>query len=122
MDTESLKKLLEQYVGLHDSITTLKSQLKQLKTDFKTQEEVVHQFLLQHPGQICKVTEKHTIQLKSKTKVSGLNPKLIGKGFMAFHQKNGRPNVTDKDRDDFLTALKDSREKNLVQNVHVIIT
>ena len=123
-NADSLQIALQQYVEIHDQIQAIKVQLKQLNLDFKARGTAVHQFLHGHPGNTCKVSEKHTVQLKSKTKASGLNTPLIGQGYIDFQKSHGRPNVSIEERDAFLGTLKELRKQKqeIVQDVHVLIT
>jgi hypothetical protein len=121
-EQESLRVLMEQYIEVYSSIQAVKLHLKQLNLDFKSKNPVVLQFLTQHPGRTCRVTATHSVQLKQKIKTAGLNPLVIGEGYLAFQHSRGRE-ATTEERDAFLLSLKELRKTktDTVEDVHVLI-
>jgi hypothetical protein len=123
-NNEALRLHLETYVTLHDTIAAAKLQLKQLNEDFKTQGMMVEKFLMNHPGNVCKVTEKHTVQLKHRKKIATLNPELIGDGFAAYQLAVHGHKTNESEQEAFLGSLQELRQKKKTESayVHVLIT
>jgi uncharacterized coiled-coil DUF342 family protein len=122
MTEAAFQAQLVHFVDLYEKREKIKDDAKAINAQFKEMNDNVHQFLLNQPPGTSMKIKNYGIQLKSKTKTSGMNSVVIGEAYIEFQTKISQRTVTEAERDAYLETIKQARarKKEVIQEVSFI--
>lgn len=122
MTDAAFQAQLVHFVTLYEQKEKLKEDAKAVNAQFKEMNDNVLQFLLTKPPGASMQIKNYGIQLRSKTKTSGMNTMVIGEAYVEFQSTLTKRSVTEAERDAYIETLKKARarKKEVVQEVSFV--